>query len=167
MLQVFERLSDKLRGQNYQGIDDSITLDFDTRQKARIKGTTDQGLAIAIFVERGHPLKIGEVLKSECGKFIEVLALPEPVITAVATDWLTFSKLCYHLGNRHTRLQIGELWLRFQPDHVLEELAIRFGLTLSHQPEIFEPESGAYGAGHGHHQEHGNDHVHQQTYEHG
>ncbi|WDD98840.1 urease accessory protein UreE [Thalassomonas actiniarum] len=160
MLQVFERLGLKSSGHKQQVIDDSITLDFDTRQKARIKGTTDKGLAIAIFVERGHPLKIGDLLKSECGQFIEVLGSPESVTTAVATDWLTFSKVCYHLGNRHTRLQVGELWLRFQPDHVLAELVLRFGLTLNHQPEIFEPESGAYGAGHSHGHHHGHFHEH-------
>ena len=155
MLQVFERLA-----HSHQRRDDSITMDFDTRQKARIKAVTDKGQAIAIFVDRGQPLKIGELLKSECGKLIEVLGLPEPVITAVADDWLTFSKLCYHLGNRHTRLQVGELWLRFQPDHVLEELVLRFGLTSQHQPEVFEPESGAYGAAHGHSHSHGHVHEH-------
>lgn len=146
MLQAHERLS-----HTHAEITDSITLDQDTRKKARIKGITDNGLAIGIFMERGHPLLVGEILKTACGLLIEVKGQAEPVATAIATDWLTFCKVCYHLGNRHTSLQIGELWVRFKPDHVLEELAEKYGLTINHTPAVFEPENGAYGAGsHGH-----------------
>jgi urease accessory protein len=141
MIKVYERLS-----HCHEPITDSITLDQDTRKKARIKSTTDNGADIGIFVERGHPLLVGEILKSECGKLLEVKGQAEPVSTATSTDWLSFSKVCYHLGNRHTSMQIGELWLRFKPDHVLEELAENYGLTLDKTPAIFEPESGAYGS---------------------
>lgn len=140
MLQAFERLN-----HTHQPINDSITLDLDTRKKARIKGKTDAGAEIGIFVERGHPLLIGEILKTECGQLIEVKGQEEEVSTAIGTDWLTFSKVCYHLGNRHTSLQIGELWVRFKPDHVLEALAEKYGLTIDKTHAIFEPENGAYG----------------------
>ena len=148
MLQVFERLN-----HTHDTISDSITLDHDTRKKARIKSCTDNGADIGIFVERGHPLLVGEILKTECGLLIEVKGKAEEVSTAVANNWLAFSKVCYHLGNRHNSLQIGELWVRFKPDHVLEELAENYGLSINKTPAIFEPESGAYGArsnGHGH-----------------
>lgn len=141
MIKVYERLP-----HCHEVITDSIALDQDTRKKARIKSTTDNGFDIGIFVERGHPLRVGEILKSECGKYIEVKGLAESVSTATSTDWLSFSKVCYHLGNRHTSMQIGELWLRFKPDHVLEELAENYGLTINKTPAVFEPESGAYGS---------------------
>ena len=141
MLQVFERLA-----HSHDPIDDSITLDQDTRKKARIKGQTDQGKQIGIFVARGHPLLVGEILKTECGLLIEVKGQAEHVSTAIAQDWLAFSKVCYHLGNRHTSLQIGELWVRFKADHVLEELAENYGLRIDKTPAVFEPENGAYGA---------------------
>ncbi|MDX2368380.1 MAG: urease accessory protein UreE [Colwellia sp.] len=141
MIKVYERLS-----HCHEPITDSITLDQDTRKKARIKSTTNEGFEIGIFVERGHPLLVGEILKSECGKHIEVKGQAEPVSTAKSNDWLSFSKVCYHLGNRHTSMQIGKLWLRFKPDHVLEELAENYGLTVDKTPAIFEPESGAYGS---------------------
>ena len=121
MLQAFERLS-----HCHEPLSDSITLDQDTRKKARIKGVTDKGLEIGIFLERGHPLLIGEILKTECGQFIEVKGQAEPVSTAYANDWHTFAKVCYHLGNRHTVLQVGELWLRYKPDHVLDELCEKY-----------------------------------------
>ncbi|MBA6338988.1 urease accessory protein UreE [Colwellia sp. BRX8-7] len=146
MLQAHQRFD-----HTHQNIADSITLDQDTRKKARIKGKTDGGLDIGIFMARGQPLLVGEVLKTDCGLFIEIKGQAEPVSTAIATDWLTFCKVCYHLGNRHTSLQIGELWVRFKPDHVLEELAQKYGLTIDKTPTIFEPENGAYGvSSHGH-----------------
>jgi urease accessory protein len=111
-------------------------------------------------MQRGHPLLVGEVLKTECGKLIEIKGLAEPVTTATATDWLNFSKVCYHLGNRHTVLQVGELWVRFKPDHVLAELTEKYGLTVNNDPAIFEPESGAYKSGHGHSHSHSDGHSH-------
>ncbi len=153
MLLAYTRLS-HIHG----NIDDSITLDHDTRKKARIKSPTDTGIDIGVFLERGHPLLVGEILKTECGKFIVVKGKAEDVATAIADDWLSFSKICYHLGNRHTSLQIGERWVRFKPDHVLEELAENYGLSINKTPAVFEPESGAYGkSGHNH----GHSHSHE------
>ncbi|MGJ8694471.1 MAG: urease accessory protein UreE [Thalassotalea sp.] len=150
MLQAYERLD-----HTHDEITDAITIDQDTRKKARIKGKTDGGLDIGIFMARGHPLLVGEVLKTECGKLIEIKGQAEPVSTAIATDWQTFAKICYHLGNRHTVLQVGELWLRYKPDHVLDELCQKYGLSIDSSPAIFEPENGAYGGkGHGHSHSH-------------
>ena len=152
MIKVYERIS-----HCHKPITDSITLDQDTRKKSRIKSTTDKGFDIGIFVERGHPLLVDEILKSECGQFIKVKGQAEAVSTAISTDWPSFAKVCYHLGNRHTSMQIGELWLRFKPDHVLEQLAENYGLTINKAPAVFEPESGAYGSqssAHSHRHEH-------------
>jgi urease accessory protein len=148
--------------------DDSITLDFDTRQKARIKSQTDSGACIGIFIERGKPLLVGEVLKTDCGKTVAVKGALEPVITASTDDWWYFSKVCYHLGNRHTRLQVGERWLRFQPDHVLSELVQQYGLKVSDKPAIFEPEKGAYSkqANHSHNHENVSSHSHADLHSH-
>jgi len=161
MLQVFERLD-----HTHDEIADSITLDQDTRKKARIKAVTDKGQDIGIFMERGHPLLIGQVLKTECGLLIEVKGKEEDVSTAIASNWLLFSKVCYHLGNRHTSLQIGELWVRFKPDYVLEELAENYGLTIDKTPAVFEPESGAYGKKSSHSHEKSHQHEHSHSHEH-
>ena len=156
MLQAFERLS-----HTHDPIDDTVSLDHDTRKKARIKITTEQGQELGIFMQRGHPLLVGEVLKTQCGLLIKVKGQAEQVSTAIATNWMDFSRVCYHLGNRHTTLQIGELWLRFKPDHVLEELAENYGLSINRSPAIFEPENGAYG-----NQSHGPSHAHSHPHSH-
>jgi urease accessory protein len=63
----------------------------------------------------------------------------------------------YHLANRHVPLQIGsaangEGWLRLEQDHVLKDMLLGLGMTVVEQRAPFEPEAGAYGGGHHHHE---------------
>ncbi len=102
--------------------DDTLTLAYDDRKRGRLKSITDSGEDIGLFLDRGKVLHQGQPLKTECGKIIIIISKPELVVTATCDDWLVFSKCCYHLGNRHVPLQIGDRWLRFKPDHVLEEM---------------------------------------------
>jgi len=48
------------------------------------------------------------------------------------------------LGNRHTPIEITELIVRFQPDHVLANMCSDWGLTVKNVERPFYPESGAY-----------------------
>lgn len=131
--------------------DAGVTLTYEQREKGRLKALTDNGEEVRLFLERGRPLAVGEVLKSECGRHLQVKGALEAVTLARATDWLSFSRACYHLGNRHTKVQVGELWLRIQPDHVLEDMLKGLGLSVESETAVFNPESGAYSHGHHHH----------------
>ncbi|MEM8501444.1 MAG: urease accessory protein UreE [Pseudomonadota bacterium] len=134
---------------NYSGfVDDTIYLDHIQREKARLKVTSVKGEEVRLFLERGQILQRDEILVSACKRFIQVKLAGEPVITASTDSWQDFSRACYHLGNRHVRLQIGELWLRFLPDPVLLELVQHLGLSAEQHQAEFAPESGAYGHGH-------------------
>lgn len=130
---------------------DVLSLPFELRRKGRFKALTEGGLEVGIFIERGQVLRDGELLQTECGQVIQVRSRSETVVTARTDDWLAFAKACYHLGNRHVPLQVGECWLRFQPDHVLEALVQRFGLITATEEAEFSPENGAYGDSGGHH----------------
>ncbi|MGI9273916.1 MAG: urease accessory protein UreE, partial [Endozoicomonas sp.] len=64
---------------------------------------------------------------------------------------------------RHVPLQVGDNWLRYQRDHVLDEMVELLGLDVTHEAAPFEPENGAYsgsGHSHAHTQEHGHHHEH-------
>ncbi len=155
MLKVSQRYS----GSQPAEVIDRLSLPFDLRKRGRFKAVTESGRDIGLFIERGQVLQHGDLLQTECGGVIEVLAEAEAVVTACSDDWLQFAKVCYHLGNRHVPLQVGERWLRFQPDHVLQELAERYGLTAVQELAPFTPENGAYGAHGGHaHGEHEHSH---------
>lgn len=127
---------------------ETLTLTWEQRGKCRQRLRLDSGAEAGLFLTRGQVLREGDILRAG-----EVLALvcnsPEPVVTAIAPNWETLARACYHLGNRHAALQLGHKWLRFTPDHVLEELAENLGLRLRRETAAFEPEGGAYG-GHGH-----------------
>ncbi len=132
-------------------LDGAITLTHDQREKGRLRIHTDSGEEVRLFLERGRPLAVGEILKSECGRHLQVRGAMEPVVTATCDDWHLFARACYHLGNRHVKIEVGERWLRIKPDHVLEAMLIQLGLMTQPEDAVFNPESGAYAHGHHHH----------------
>lgn len=136
--------------QSAQAVNDYITLPFEQRQKGRFKAVSDKGVDLGVFLERGQVLAHDDRLQAENGQVFAVVAQPESVVTAHAEDWPSFARACYHLGNRHVTLQLGDCWLRFQPDHVLEHLAEHLGLRLELGNAPFHPESGAYHGQHSH-----------------
>ncbi|WP_299595170.1 urease accessory protein UreE [uncultured Microbulbifer sp.] len=153
----------------------TVVLDHLQRDRGRLRAQASDGTEVRIFLERGKPLQVGEILLSECGKFIEVQGAAEPVTTARCEDWFTFSRACYHLGNRHVKLQIAtvengegesERWLRITPDHVLEEMLELLGLNLTRENAVFVPESGAYSGGHSHSHSHHHSHSAHEHHEH-
>ena len=79
-------------------------------------------------------------------------------VTATIDEPRLFARACYHLGNRHVPMQIGDNWIRYLHDHVLDEMLVGLGITTKCEQASFEPESGAYGA-HSRHS-HGHDHSH-------
>lgn len=139
-------------------IDDYLLLDYSKREKCRFKTNSKNGVETRVFLERGAGiLNVGDILQTACGKNIGISGEVEPLVSASCDDWETFSKACYHLGNRHVRIQVSELSLSIKPDHVLEDMLKMMGLRLSQNDAVFEPESGAYATdktghvGHGHH----------------
>ena len=153
MLQLIKRLSSS---DGLVAID-QLQLPFDERKRGRLRAVTVNGVEVGIFIERGDVMRDGTLLRAESGEVVEVLALAEEVSTARCEDALTFARACYHLGNRHVPLQIGENWLRYQRDHVLDEMVELLGLQVTHEAAPFEPENGAYS---------GSSHTHSHTHEH-
>lgn len=112
----------------------------------------------------------GDHLKAENGEIIVVKAAKETVSTLYCEDPLLLARAAYHLGNRHVPLQIMQGVLRYQHDHVLDEMLHGLGLHVDVESAPFEPEQGAYGGGHGHShahdQEHSHDHGHGHEHHH-
>ena len=101
------------------------------------------------FLPRGHVLKHGMVLTGQDDYRVRILAAEEALSVVRTDDALLFARACYHLGNRHIALQILPGELRYQADHVLDQMVLGLGLTTSHELLPFEPEQGAYHQ-HGH-----------------
>jgi urease accessory protein len=65
-----------------------------------------------------------------------------------ASSAQALARAAYHLGNRHTPIEVGNGWLRFVSDHVLAQMLAGLGLETTAVSAPFEPEPGAYAAGH-------------------
>jgi urease accessory protein len=140
----------------------TLTLPFDSRQKARLHTHLDSGEEAGLFLPRGIILRGGDKLQAESGEIIEIISANEEVSTVTSDDPLLLMRASYHLGNRHVPLEIKANYLRFHFDHVLNEMLEHLNLSVIKDFAPFEPESGAYSQGH----EHTHSHNHEQHHHH-
>lgn len=132
-------------------IEGILSLPFDLREKCRLRATLASGEEVAVFMARGSILRGGELISGEDRRVIQVLATPEPVYTVRCPNPSILARCAFHLGNRHTQVQIGEGLLRIRVDPVLREMVEGLGAQVEEALAPFEPEAGAYaGAGHSH-----------------
>jgi urease accessory protein len=132
-----------------------LVLPFEERSKSRLRALLDNGEEAGLYLERGSVLRHGDLLLAEDGRLVEVQAANETVSTVHTLDGIMLARASYHLGNRHVALQIGPGWLRYQHDHVLDDMLRGLGLEVQVEQAPFEPEGGAYVAAshhtHAHH----------------
>lgn len=131
-------------------VDDYIELPFVLRQKSRLRVTTKAGIDAGLFLDRGIILRDGDLLKSDSGLVMQIIAAKEAVYDVVAKTPQALMCAAYHLGNRHVPLQVGDGWLRLEQDHVLKEMLLGLEMKVTEVEAPFEPEAGAYGGGHRH-----------------
>ena len=125
---------------------DRLILPFEMRQKSRLRARLESGVEVGLFLERGTLLRGGDLLLAENGLVIQVVAASEKVSTVTARSPRDLTRAAYHLGNRHMALQVGDTWLRYLHDHVLDEMVRGLALDVVIEEAPFEPEAGAYGA---------------------
>lgn len=160
MLKLIERLDEPVEAGA------TLTLPFGDRQKSRLRTRLDDGREAGLTLDRGMVLRHGDCLRADDGMVVRVQAAPEAVSTAFSRDPLVVARACYHLGNRHVPLQIGDTWVRYLHDHVLDAMVAHLGLRVFTEHAPFEPEAGAYdshgagGHGHDHHHHAHGDHHH-------
>ncbi|SMF12719.1 urease accessory protein [Alteromonadaceae bacterium Bs31] len=147
MLEAYE----KIESETYQH---ELVASYEERKKSRHRTTTKGGVELGWFIERGHVLEHGECLKCSNGEIIKITAAKESVSEVVSQQALLLTRAAYHLGNRHVPLQVESGLLRYQHDHVLDEMVLGLGLQVEHKHAPFQPENGAYHGSGGHHHHH-------------
>jgi urease accessory protein len=147
---------------------DQLLLTAEDRLRSRYPIVTEQGVEVYLDLPRGTQLNQGDRLGSTTNDLIvEVIAKPEPVLTAHAANPLDLLQAAYHLGNRHVPLEIRSDYLRLGPDPVLADMLRHRGLTVAEAIEPFNPERGAYGShggGHDHSHDHSESHSHSHSH---
>lgn len=178
MLEIKSKLK-TARGAYKIEVGGQLRLPFEQRQKSRLHAHLASGEEVALMLPRGEVLRGGDLVTASDGRVIEVVAAPEKVLHIECAGAADLTRAAYHLGNRHVPVQVGEGFLRIGADHVLEEMLKGLGAKVKHMDAPFEPEAGAYGAGHRHEEKghggkihefgepgHGGDHDHGHEHDH-
>jgi len=92
-----------------------------------------------------HKLRIRRDHVLEDGSIVRVDGKPEQLVEISAANAQELARLAWHLGNRHTDVEIAGDKLRIRRDHVLEAMLRGLGATLTELEAPFHPEAGAYG----------------------
>ncbi|MCG8550809.1 MAG: urease accessory protein UreE [Desulfobacterales bacterium] len=129
----------------------TLTLPWEKRTKSRQRVILDNNDEAGLFLERGQILRNGDLVSSDDGFHVKIIAAREAVSTARAATPRQLNLACYHLGNRHVDLEIKDGFIRYPHDHVLDDMVMGLGLSITVEQAPFEPETGAYVNGHHHH----------------
>jgi urease accessory protein len=131
---------------------ETLVLPFELRQKSRLRTRLASGQEVALFLERGAVLRGGDRLEADDGSIIEIVAAAERLLLVSAHDPRELARAAYHLGNRHIPVEVVASELKLEYDHVLEIMLRGLGVQVAEVKGPFEPEAGAYGGGHQHHE---------------
>lgn len=130
---------------------DTVVLDADDRHRRRIALTGERGTAFLLDLPQAAALRDGDGIVLDDGSIVRVAGQPEPLIEVAARAPLELVRLAWHLGNRHTDVQIVGDRIRIRRDHVLEDMLRGLGAQVTTLDAPFDPEQGApHGAHHGH-----------------
>jgi urease accessory protein len=140
---------------------EQLVLPFELRAKSRLRTRLASGEEVGLFLPPGTLLRGGMRLEGNDGRIVQVIADPEPLLEARCVDARALARAAYHLGNRHVAVEVGDGWLRLQPDKVLGDMLLGLGVALQEIRAPFEPEAGAYSHGHQHDTMHGKGKIHQ------
>jgi urease accessory protein len=123
----------------------TVTLSYADRCKRRIQMKDDAGEPFLLSLPRAVRLADGDGLRLGDGDYLRIVAAPEPLVEAIATDAEHLARLAWHIGNRHVPAEIVGGRLRIAVDPVLENMLQRLGATTRRLDAPFHPEGGAYG----------------------
>lgn len=142
-----------------------LVLPYEMRENSRLRVTLASGEEVAILTTRGTILRNNDLLKSNDGRVVRIVAAHEPSYKITCKTPHDLLRCAFHLGNRHTQTQVGEGFLRIHQDSVLKQMLEGLGATVTDENAQFEPESGAYSGGTGSH-DHGHSHHDEQHHHH-
>jgi len=123
---------------------DRVVLDAEDRHCRRVSLTTEGGISFLLNLPRATFLRDGDGLLLDDGAIIAVAGKPEPLVEISAPSARDLARLAWHIGNRHTDLQVIGETLRIRRDPVLEDMLAALGARLEAVDAVFEPEQGAY-----------------------
>jgi urease accessory protein len=123
---------------------DRVVLDADERHRRRITLAGERGTVFLLDLPHATALRDGDGLVLDDGAIVRVAGKPEPLVEIAAASPHELARLAWHIGNRHTDVQVVGERLRIRRDHVLEDMLRGLGARLMPIEAPFDPEPGAY-----------------------
>ena len=128
---------------------DFVVLDAGDRHRRRIVLKGERGTELLLDLDEAVALRDGDGIMLDDGGIVLVAGQAEPLAEVSARTPLALVQLAWHLGNRHTDVQIVGDRLRIRRDHVLEEMVSGLGGRVTAIDAPFDPEPASP---HGHHE---------------
>jgi urease accessory protein len=122
---------------------DRVVLDAGDRHRRRMVFTGEAGTTFLLDLPHATVLRDGDGLLLDDGGIVRVAGLAEPLVEISAATPVQLVRLAWHLGNRHTDVQIAAGKLRIRRDHVLEDMVTRLGASAVPVVAPFSPEPGS------------------------
>jgi urease accessory protein len=138
---------------------DRVVLDAGDRNRRRIVLTGEQGTRFMLDFPAPVTLRDGDGLMLDDGSVVLVAGAPEALLEVAGPNAFETVRLAWHLGNRHTDVQIVGGKIRIRADHVLEDMLRGLGAQVSKLDAPFDPEPASPHGHHGH-EHHGHEHDH-------
>jgi len=123
---------------------DRVLLDHQARHRRRATLTGKTGLEFLLDLPAAMQLIDGDAILLEDGRFVMVEAATEALLEVTARDAASLTRIAWHLGNRHTPVELFGDRLRFLEDHVLAAMVRGLGGSIQSVTAPFSPEGGAY-----------------------
>jgi urease accessory protein len=123
---------------------DRVVLDASERHRRRLVLTAERGTRLLLELPHATALKDGDGLVLEDGALVRVVGKLEPLFEIAAANATDLARFAWHLGNRHTEVQVVGERLRIRRDHVLAAMLERLGARVTVIEASFDPDSGAY-----------------------
>jgi urease accessory protein len=134
---------------------DICVLDHDKRRVRRKLLTLQHGDEVLVDFPQPVTLESGGMLELADDRLVEIVAAEEKLYEIRARDAKHLMQLAWHLGNRHAKAQIEREWdgigdrILILRDHVLRDMLIGLGASVTEVSEPFSPIEGAYTHSHG------------------
>lgn len=133
---------------------DRVLIDFDRRHRRRHVLIAESGLELLLDLPQAVRLCDGDGLELSDGRIVAVVAKPEDLLEIHAHGPAELVRIAWHLGNRHLPVQLLGDRIRIRADHVIADMVRQLGGHVHAIEAPFDPEAGAYAAGHAHAHDH-------------
>ena len=119
---------------------DRVVLDAGDRHRRRIVLKGESGADFLLDLDEVVALRDGDGLVLDDGSIVGVAGAAEALIEVEARSPSCLVRLAWHVGNRHTDVQIVGDKIRLRRDHVLEQMLIGLGAAIAPLEAPFDPE---------------------------